>query len=167
MTNKFLQAVEIVLKHEGGLVDHPNDPGGITNYGISLRSYPELGPEGIRNLTKKQAIDIYHRDWWDRFRYDTIRDLRVAGKVFDLAVNMGPRPAHRILQSALNHLGHDLVVDGLLGPLTFSATNQTDAEKLQEAICFFAAEHYYRLARNRRPLRTFLLGWLNRAYHRL
>ncbi|HHV62978.1 MAG TPA: hypothetical protein GXX51_10120 [Firmicutes bacterium] len=47
------------MTHEGGLPEDPRDPGGITKFGISLRSYPSLGADGIRNLTHDQAIAIY------------------------------------------------------------------------------------------------------------
>ncbi|PZN06451.1 MAG: hypothetical protein DIU69_13250, partial [Bacillota bacterium] len=69
---KFLRAVDVVLKHEGGLSEHPSDPGGITHWGISLRSYPELGEEGIRNLTREQAAEIYYRDFYAKYGYARI-----------------------------------------------------------------------------------------------
>lgn len=162
MDDKFRQAVEVVLKHEGGYVHNPNDPGGETKYGISKRSYPDLI---ISELTKEQAIEIYYRDWWLKYRYDDIVDLAVAMKVFDLSVNMGPAQAHRILQRAVNFVSDaNLKVDGILGPKTFAATNVADAAKLLQAIRYKAAEYYYSLAKGRSASRAFLFGWLNRAY---
>src|SRR5690606_38914271 len=117
---RFCRAVEMVLRHEGGYVYDPADPGGETKYGISKRSYPQLD---IRNLIREQAIEIYRRDWWDRYGYDRIKSLDVATKVLDLAVNMGPAAAHRLLQEALVFLGHQLAVDGILGPKTLAAVN--------------------------------------------
>ncbi len=61
---RFDRLIVKVLEHEGGLSDHPDDPGGLTHWGISLRSYLHLGREGIRNLAKETAADIYCRDWW-------------------------------------------------------------------------------------------------------
>lgn len=162
MDDRFLRAVEVVLKHEGGYVNDPRDPGGETNYGISKRSYPQ---EGIKNLTKERAMEIYYRDWWQRYRYGEIVDLAVAMKVFDLSVNMGPSAAHRILQRAVNFVSDtNLKVDGILGPKTFAATNVADAAKLLQAIRYKAAEYYYLLAKGRSASRAFLFGWLNRAY---
>ena len=92
---KFVQAVEAVLNHEGGYVNDPDDPGGETKWGISRRSYPSLD---ITNLTREDAIAIYYRDWWRRYKYDLIEDAAVAAKVLDLSVNMGPSQAHKILQ---------------------------------------------------------------------
>ena len=83
----FEAAVKNVLESEGGLVDHPRDPGGITNMGISLRAYPYLGPDGIRNLTRAEAIYIYRRDYWDRVPADLPDDVR--WMAFDSCVNHG------------------------------------------------------------------------------
>lgn len=161
MDEKFLRAVETVLKHEGGYVNDPRDPGGETKYGISKRSYPSLD---IANLTREQAVAIYKRDWWDRYGYGRIEDAAVATKVFDMSVNMGPATAHKILQKALNFLGHTLVVDGILGTKTLDAVNRTDPARLLQALKWHCAEHYYRLAESSPSNRTFLFGWLRRAY---
>lgn len=159
---RFEQAVTIVLAHEGGYVNNPADPGGETKYGISKRSYPDLD---IKNLTREQAIEIYYKDWWCRYRYGEIEDLDVATKVLDLSVNMGPGQAHRLLQQAINLVSDEnLKVDGILGPLTLAATNRVNPEKLRQTLRFYAAEYYYSLARARPESRVFLLGWLNRAY---
>lgn len=161
MTPKFLTAIEVVLKHEGGYVNHPSDPGGETKYGITKRTYPEID---IKSLTKERAVEIYHRDWWVKYRYDQIDSVSVATKVFDLAVNMGPANGHRILQRSSNFLGAKLTVDGVLGPLTFGAVNSLDPEKLHKVMRYKAAEYYFALAKRRVESRAFLMGWLNRAY---
>ena len=136
--------------------------GGETNFGISKRSYPNVD---IKNLTREQAIEIYCRDWWDRYGYGEIEDLNVATKIFDLSVNMGPSPAHKLLQRAVNWVSEaNLVEDGVLGSLTLKATNQADPQKVVEALRFMAARRYYELAKARPANRGFLLGWLNRAY---
>lgn len=163
MDDKFRHAVEVVLKHEGGYVNNPADPGGETKYGISKRSYPHLD---IKNLTKEQATQIYYDDWWQKYRYGEIKDLAVATKVFDLSVNMGPSAAHRILQRAVNFVSAaELKVDGILGPLTLAAVNAADPEKVLQMMRYKAAEYYHALAKRRAESRVFLLGWLNRAYY--
>src|SRR5690606_38194878 len=114
--------------------------------------------------TREQAIAIYKRDWWDRYGYGRIEDTAVATKVFDMSVNMGPATAHKILQKALNFLGHTLVVDGILGTKTLGAVNCTDPARLLQTLKWHCAEHYYRLAESSSSNRTFLFGWLRRAY---
>lgn len=162
MDEKFLRAVETVLKHEGGYVHHPDDPGGETNWGISKRSYPDLD---IKNLTREQAIAIYKRDWWDRYKYGLINDVDVAAKVLDMSVNMGPAAAHRALQKSLSFLGANLVVDGILGPKTLEAVNGADPKRLLQVLRWQAAEYYFLLADHKAQNRTFLIGWLRRAYY--
>lgn len=98
METNFERAVEFVLKHEGGYVDNPNDPGGETKYGISKRAYPELD---IKNLTEEKAKEIYHRDYWLKSGCEKIASgLDIV--VFDTAVNCGVARA-----SALLGITHD------------------------------------------------------------
>ena len=144
-------------------MNNPNDPGGETKYGISKLSYPHLD---IAGLTREQAIEIYRQDWWEKYQYGKIENLKVATKVFDLSVNMGPAQAHMILQGAVNFvIDSGLKVDGILGPKTFAATNAANPAKVLQVIRYKAAEYYHSLARKRKESREFLLGWLNRAYY--
>lgn len=158
---RFRAAVEVVLRHEGGFVDDPADPGGVTKYGISQRSYPDLD---IRNLAREQAIAIYRRDWWDRYGYGRISDPGVATKVLDMAVHMGPQTAHRILQQALIWIGHRVTLDGVIGPETIAATNAAKPVRLLDALRYLSAMHYYQIVRHNRAMERFLVGWLARAY---
>lgn len=79
------RSIRFVLRWEGGLVDHPADPGGLTNFGISQSSYPNLD---IRNLTQEQAKEIYYRDYWMKSGADTL-PWPICLAHFDLAVNGG------------------------------------------------------------------------------
>jgi len=161
MDERFLRAVEVVLKHEGGYVNNPSDPGGETKYGISKRSYPHLD---IANLTREDAIAIYYRDFYAKYGYGRLNDEAVATKVFDMAVNMGPATAHRLLQEALVFLGYPVAVDGILGPQTVAAANRADPRRLLQVLRWRAAERYFHIADQRPQSRAFLLGWLRRAY---
>ncbi len=148
----FTSAVKHVFKFEGGLVDHPKDPGGVTKYGISLRAYPDLGEDGIRSLTKSAASTIYKRDYWDATHCDALPDgLRLM--VFDCAVNQGVGYATIALQSALG-----VVADGDIGPVTLEAARITDAPATAHRM---ATNRYSRYARNKN-WNTFGDGWMNR-----
>jgi lysozyme family protein len=153
----FDLAIATVLDHEGGYTFNPADPGGETNFGISKKAYPNLD---IKNLTEDQAKEIYRRDYW---RYDGIQNQDVATKVFDMAVNMGPPTAHRLLQMALNALGHGVTVDGVFGPQTLSATNGVDPGGLLQELRAQAAVRYADIVLGNPSERTFLLGWMRRA----
>jgi len=90
-------AFEIVIGVEGGLVDDPADPGGLTKFGISQKSYPQLD---IRNLTPEQAKDIYYQDYWLAAACDHITNEALAILVFDCAVNQGVSRAKQIASGA-------------------------------------------------------------------
>lgn len=108
----FLEAVALVLKHEGGYVNDPRDPGGETNFGISKKAYPH---EDIAALTVERATALYHRDYWQAMRGDEL-PFGLALAVFDMAVNAGTGAAIRLLQRALR-----VTEDGKLGPVTLRA----------------------------------------------
>lgn len=93
----FERAFDRLMRHEGGYVSDPADPGGETKWGISKRSYPDLD---IANLTREAAREIYRRDFWERIRADDLPD-GVAFQAFDFAVNSGIETAVRYLQRAL------------------------------------------------------------------
>ena len=108
----FDEAFDRLMGHEGGYVNDERDPGGETNWGISKRSYPHLD---IANLSRKEAKDIYRRDFWERANADQF-DGAVAFQVFDAAVNSGIATAIRLLQRAVG-----VADDGIVGPRTLAA----------------------------------------------
>ncbi len=178
----FQTALAQVLKHEGGFTNDPVDPGGATNFGISLRLARELGDldgdgdldldldgdgdvdaDDIRNLTREQAAEVYFRLWWERFDYGRLH-LTLATKLFDLAVNMGASQAHRCLQRALRACGYAVAEDGVLGPKTVSAIVGVRPEVMVVGLRSEAAGFYRVLVARRPASEKYLNGWLNRAY---
>lgn len=151
MKNNFDRAIIEILKHEGGYVNHPNDPGGETNFGITKKVYPDLD---IKNLTVEQAKEIYKRDYWltglDGLSYP------VAAKVFDMVVNMGVRQAIKLVQRAV-----DEKADGILGHSSIANLKATP-DALQR-ICNQQALFYNALVVTKPSLKVFLKGWLIRA----
>lgn len=124
---KFDDAFEIVVKEEGGdkVTDDPNDPGGLTKWGVSLRAHPELGRAGILALTKAKAKKIYKKNYWDAIKA-TGFPLKDRLFIFDMAINLGVTGAAKIIQKAANARGAKLSVDGVIGPLTLSAVKKMD-----------------------------------------
>jgi len=174
--DKFLRAVKVVLRHEGRFSDNKNDNGGATMYGISLRflqaARMDINLDGdidihdILSLTREDAEDIYKKNWWDRYFYDNINSVRVGTKIFDLAVNMGAKQAHKIVQSATNSLGYRLARDGILGAKSLFAINaytKLYEDNLIATINKYAKEFYYNLAEENTSLYVFLQGWINRV----
>lgn len=117
----FDQAFERLIGHEGGYVDHPSDPGGETNFGITKRSYPG---ENIKAMTLDRAKAIYRRDFWGPAGCDAVADA-AKFDLFDMAVNSGVRPAVRALQRAVGE-----TVDGMLGPRTLQAAQLMPGPRL-------------------------------------
>lgn len=95
----FDRAMAFVFRWEGGLVDDPRDPGGLTNYGISFKYHTYLGKDGIKNLTPQRAAAIYKVEYWDRVGGDELPwPLNLA--VFDAAINPGLARALTFLDRA-------------------------------------------------------------------
>jgi lysozyme family protein len=123
----FDNRLPVVLRHEGGFVQHPRDPGGATKFGITRDTLTRsrgrrVSVDDVRNLTEAEAGGIYRRFYWDAVRGDELPPgLDLA--VFDLAVNSGPSRAVRMLQSVLG-----IEADGLVGPSTLKAARRANAE---------------------------------------
>lgn len=149
----FNIAIETVLANEGGLCNVAGDAGGLTNFGISQRSYPAVD---IRSLTPATAAAIYHRDFW---HYDEVTNQALANKIFDMSVNMG-HTAISILQRCVS-----VTPDGIWGPATCAATNAVDAAMpgLLDEYKMELANHYRNLVLANPALAQFLNGWLKRA----
>lgn len=123
---RFEDAVEVILDIEGGLANRRrgDDPGGLTNWGISLAAFPELGEDGIRNLTREGAKALYLEHYWRSSKAELVPwYLRLL--LFDFSIHAGPREATRQLQECLNRLGWKLKIDGIIGPKTLKAVSST------------------------------------------
>ena len=157
--------VQIVktLAFEGGYGNDPDDPGGETNFGISKAAYPDLD---IKSLTQDGAIAIYKRDYWFDPGISQLPDA-IAGKVFDMGVNMGPTTAIRIWQQVLNSwMDFGLACDGRIGPITAAASMTACAKNPALSLTNYRAalaEHYLEIIRNNPSLGKFKNGWLRRA----
>jgi lysozyme family protein len=179
----FDEAIIKTLKHEGVYSNDLNDRGGATKYGISLRTAQRLGASSLKNkkffdidndgdidiedikkLSKSEAIRIYKQFYWDPYPYHKM-PTPINQKVFDLAVNMGSKQAHILLQRSLRACHHPAVKeDGIIGPATLRAVLSCDREALLAALKSHAAGFYRVIAAQNPQFNKFLNGWLNRAY---
>jgi len=175
----FEKAIKEILKHEGGYVNNAKDPGGATNYGVSIRllaDHPELGDfdgdgdvdiEDIKNMTIDDATKVYKTLWWDKYGYEKFIRDDIALKIFDFSVNAGGSRAHKILQESLNSYGLKLTVDGIIGNATYQAVNAFDtdetAHKFLNVYRAKQTEFYTGLVTSKPNLGIFLKGWLNRV----
>lgn len=146
---KFEDAIDIILKHEGGYVNNPKDPGGETNFGIAKRFYPSLN---IKTLTKEDAIEIYRKNYWDECKIELLPPaLRLI--VFDCAVNQGPLVSIALLQAALG-----VKADGDLGPITLKKLQEHNVMKVVEKYAQMRLDRY----QQNRQFDYFGAGWTKR-----
>ena len=121
---KFQEALKrFAVPNEGGYINHPNDRGGETKYGISRRWYPN---EDISNLTRERANIILFRDYWKNRNINQLPD-ELAYRVFDNAIVQGQPTAVRNLQRALG-----VKADGQIGPNTLNAVNSQDYNTIRK-----------------------------------
>lgn len=154
----FDKAVMKTLINEGGatITNDPNDRGGLTKYGISQQSYPNVD---IRNLTEEEAKNIYKRDYWDKVQGDSIQSQKVAENIFDTAVNMGSKTASRLVQLALEVEP----VDGIIGNITLGVLNKAEPEIFIAEYTLAKIARYAHICNRNSSQRKYLLGWVNRA----
>jgi len=154
------RSFDLMLASEGGYGNHPSDPGGMTNLGVTKRVWEEwVGRESnekeMRSLTKEMVEPLYKRKFWDACRCDDL-PLGIDYLVFDMAVNAGVGRSAKLLQQCVG-----VSVDGMIGPITITAVKSKDPEELIEKFSE-ARELFYR------GLKTFDVfgrGWLNRVNH--
>ncbi|MDX0262881.1 N-acetylmuramidase [Sinorhizobium meliloti] len=138
--SSFKAALARVLVHEGGYVNHPRDPGGATNQGITQRTYDAYrrskgaAARTVRKLTAAERDAIYRRQYWDAIKGDKL-PVGIDYVVFDGAVNSGPRQSVKWLQRALGP-AYRGEIDGIIGLATFAALQETeDHDALIDRIC--------------------------------
>lgn len=154
----FLKALEIILHHEGGYSDHPDDPGGATNYGIThatlarWRGVPAVTRDDVRALGKEEAAAIYKAWYWDAAECGRW-PWPVALLVFDGAVNHGVRQSVRFLQRSAR-----VADDGVIGPRTRQAVLAADPVPLASEIAALRMYFYGSL----KTFSTFGRGWSRR-----
>jgi lysozyme family protein len=160
-----MMTFEDVMPHiflwEGGYVDHPRDPGGATNMGITIGTLRRWRGEAVtkqdvQNLTKGEAEQIYKAYYWDVVRCDELPS-GVNYVMMDAAVNSGPSASVKWIQKSLR-----VSVDGILGPVTMQAI-QSHPDKKKLALD--AVQYRELFLRRLSTFNTFGRGWINRLNH--
>ncbi len=173
-------AIEIVSR-EGGFVDDPDDPGGMTKYGVTLETLRRLGLDltgdratdgaDLRHLSRAEAVDIYIEHYFRRPGLGALPEV-LQPSVFDMQVNAGAN-AVKILQRLCTEMGFPCVEDGAIGPATIRAAQLAfDAAPslLADAYGIARRNYYYALADARPASRKYARrrdggkgGWITRA----
>jgi lysozyme family protein len=150
----FDQIFERCMGHEGGYVNHPNDPGGETIWGITIATARANGYTGsMRYMKRDQAKEIYRKAYWERAKCAQYNSA-IGFQMFDAAVNHGIGNAIRILQRAV-----DVADDGAIGKITLGAINE---KSLDDVLVLFNAERLEFYAKLQ-TFPTFGRGWTRRV----
>lgn len=154
MPLSFDEIYDRLIGHEGGYVNNPKDPGGETNWGITIATARANGYLGaMKSMTRTQAKEIYRKAFWERAKCSQFNSA-IGFQLFDAAVNHGIGNSIRILQRAVG-----VADDGVIGKLTLEAINK---KTLDDVLVLFNAERlafYTKLS----TFSTFGRGWVNRV----
>jgi len=132
MMNGFERCLPLVLAHEGGFVNHPDDPGGITNLGCTKTTWEKwidrrCTVEEMRALTPADVAPLYREKYWEKVCADDL-PTGIDYCVFDTAINSGPGRAAKFLQEAVG-----AKADGVIGPRTLAAVQEADPRQVIDA----------------------------------
>ncbi len=175
------QIASAIVAREGGYVNDPDDPGGATNFGVTIHTMRRLGMDlngdgrvsqaDVQRLTRDQAEDIFVRHYFEGPRINLLPEP-IQASVFDMYVNAGAH-AVKILQRLLNKMRIDVGVDGVIGPITAEATARAFAaapDHFVDAYGIARRNYYYALADRRPASRKYARrrnggkgGWITRA----
>ena len=157
MNNNYSKCLAIILEHEGGFVNHPKDPGGITNHGVTKKVYDkwigrESTVEEMRNLTHEDVAPIYKKNYWDRAKCDQLpRGVDLC--VFDWGVNSGVSRSAKALQRIVG-----VEQDGGIGPMTLQAVANVEPDQIIIQMHYVRDNFYRSLS----TFDTFGKGWIRR-----
>jgi len=170
-----------IVAREGGFVNDPDDPGGATNFGVTIHTMRRLGLDltgdgrvdvaDVRRLSQAQAVDIFIKHYFDAPRIAEL-PAPLQPSVFDMYVNAGGN-AVKILQQLLREMGQDIAADGSIGPQTIRAAHaalRAAPDHLVDAYGIARRNYYFRLADRRPASRKYARtragdkgGWIRRA----
>ena len=158
MKNNFEKCFQLVIKHEGGFVNHPSDPGGITNLGVTKKTWDEWtgkdnSIDDMKALTPEMVKPLYENRFWDACKCDDL-PAGVDYCVFDTAVNSGKVRAIKFLQAVVG-----TVPDGSIGPITIASVNSRGSKLTIEQY----SDKREAFLRGLSGFPTFGRGWLNRT----
>ena len=153
MKDNFDECLKMLLHHEGGYVNHPKDPGGETNLGVTKRVYEKWGgTKDMKDLTVEDVAPIYKKEYWDRCKCDDL-EAGVDWAVFDWAVNSGTGRAAKAIQKICG-----ASQDGAIGPKTLALIGKQNTQYVIEEFGKIRQDFYESL----KTFDTFGRGWTRR-----
>jgi len=158
MKENWENCFAMVLKHEGGFVNHPKDPGGMTNLGVTRANWErylnrDVTEAEMRALTPETVKPFYKTQYWDKIKGDQLPS-GVDYAAYDLAVNSGTGRAAKYLQEIAG-----VTADGMIGPKSLEAIQSCNATEVADAICDMRLDFLKKLS----TFETFGNGWTDRV----
>ena len=158
MLSNWPTSLALMLKSEGGFVNHPSDPGGMTNLGVTKKAWEayvgrQVDEAEMRGLTPEIVAPFYKARYWDACKCDQL-PLGIDYAVFDFAVNAGASRASKTMQTALG-----TAADGVIGPATIGVATNADPDEFLEKFSQAKEQFYRGLA----TFEHFGKGWLSRV----
>jgi len=155
---RFETCLRPVLAHEGGFVEHPLDPGGATNRGVTIAVWERwvgrpVTIDEIKALTDEDVTPLYREKYWDRPRCGTL-PVGIDYCVFDTAVNSGPGRAVKFLQEVVG-----VKADGVIGPITLAAVRAMNPRDVIDGYC----DQRLAFMKELKTWETFGRGWGRRV----
>jgi len=162
--NNYKEAIELVLKHEGGYSKDVVDRGGETFKGISRRFFPKwkgweiVEVDHFDSRLDDLVVDFYKTYFWDSLVLSDVEDDFVASMLLNIGVNQGKRSVAKKIQRILG-----VTVDGVIGPITIGKLNEAHRDAFVYQFIIETIELYTHIINKDRGQKKFITGWLNRA----
>ena len=158
---EFGKYAPTLLEIEGGFVNHPDDRGGITNCGITIDTYraycgQDKTIKDLQNMSYGTWCKIMKDGYWDKVKGDEIENQSLAEIIADWCVNSGTSGIRKMQEVV------GCKPDGIVGPITLSMINTSDAAQLHERIWKARQQHYINIVKRDERQKVFMNGWMNR-----
>ncbi len=170
----FTKAFQLVIAHEGGYGDDPDDPGGETYKGVARKIHGKWDGWTKVDMLKRQqgfpgnldkdeelqqdVLKFYRDMFWNRINGDKINDQQVADSIFDFGVNAGLGTSASLAQMVLN-----IKTDGVIGPKSIESINAFNSEHFLAAFTVAKIARYINIVKKRPTSRKYFYGWICRA----
>lgn len=171
---EFTQAFQLMIAHEGGYVNDPDDPGGETYKGVARKIHSKWDGWTKVDMLKRQAgfpgnldkdtelqqdvEDFYRINFWNKIKGDDITDQEVANSIFDFGVNAGTGTSASLAQMVIG-----AKADGVIGPVSIDMLNKFNPEHFLASFTVAKIARYISIIKKRPTSRKYFYGWVCRA----
>lgn len=168
MNSDFEKAFQFTMFNEGGFSNIPQDAGGATNFGITIKTLKEyrgkpVTVDDVRNIEIKEVKEIYKKLYWLKLKCDRLNETSICICLFDVGVLFGVKRCSLLAQRALRDCGHILLCDGIIGEMSIDALNNTATDKFIGAFYGKVSGRIKRIVAAKPSQAIFKKGWDARA----